>query len=197
MPRDTDVAHHTQLLKAAVDGVWLGGISTSAILVTVLATQDQVVNGLLLFSPAFGPKDAAYVLASIACKFFGLAGFYPSDANYTRYDTLALNGVALNAASVAELDKQLNKAPYDKPVLAVISEHDSVIDSAGVSGRFQQDFTHPTNRLLWYGNERIQNARVLSLNSALPQHRISTFSPVSVLFSHENPYSKKKRPTVL
>lgn len=47
------VAHHTKLLADDVDELWLSGFSTGGNLVTTQAFQDDSVDGLLLFSPAF------------------------------------------------------------------------------------------------------------------------------------------------
>lgn len=52
------VKHHYELLSKKVDSVWLGGFSTGANLVTELAYQTPEVEGLLLFSPAFMPRDS-------------------------------------------------------------------------------------------------------------------------------------------
>ena len=185
------VAHHISLLSSQVDEVWLGGFSTGGNLVTSYAAQNDNIKGLLLFSPAFIPKDFLHVLAPYANYFLDWLDFDPHDENYTRYGTLSMNGVALLSESVGEVDGLLSKKAYDKPVLIVVSESDSVIDSPAVVELFQAKFTHPRSRLVWYGMDKINDSRIISLSASLPQHRISTFSHMSVLFAPNNSFYGK------
>ncbi|MEM9605143.1 MAG: alpha/beta fold hydrolase [Pseudomonadota bacterium] len=185
------VAHHVRLLQAEVEGVWLGGFSTGANLVTAYAAQHDTVRGLLLFSPAFVPRDVLHVLAPLANHVIDWIDFDPHESNYTRYSTLAMNGGALLSQSVAEVRERLDAHPYTGPTLIVVSEHDSVVNAEAVLRRFQTRFTHLSSRLVWYGNGALDDPRVTSLPAALPEHRISTFSHMGVLFAPHNPYYGK------
>lgn len=186
------VEHHTELLAQQVDDVWLGGFSTGANLVTTLASDNETVNGLLLFSPALAPRDSLYFLAPLVNRFSDWLDIDPHENNYTRYATLATNGAALFSRSVKNVNASLLKKPYDKPVLIVISESDSVIDSEKVVELFKTKFTHPRSRLIWYGQEkRTDDSRIISLSSSMPEKRISTFSHMGVLFSPDNAFYGK------
>ncbi|MEM6988605.1 MAG: alpha/beta fold hydrolase, partial [Pseudomonadota bacterium] len=185
------VSNHVALLKARVQDVWLGGFSTGSNLVTAYAARDDDIQGLLLFSPALVPRDALYVLAPVANRFIDWLDFDPHEGNYTRYSTLAMNGAALLSQSVREVDALFKEKPYDKPTLIVISERDSVINSAGVLERFQAQFTHANSRLIWYGEKPVDDPRVHAYPASLPAHRISSFSHMSVLFAPSNSYYGK------
>ncbi|MEM7377320.1 MAG: alpha/beta fold hydrolase [Pseudomonadota bacterium] len=184
----TLVAHHVALLQAEVEGVWLGGFSTGANLVTAYAAQHDAVRGLLLFSPAFVPRDVLHVLAPFANHLINWIDFDPHENNYTRYSTLAMNGGALLSRSVRDVNARLSAQPYTQPALIVISESDSVVNADAVLEHFQTHFTHPDSRLIWYGSDRTSDERVASLPASLPEQRISTFSHMGVLFAPNNPY---------
>ncbi len=127
------VAHHSMLLSTQVDEVWLGGVSTGANLVTAYAADNDSIQGLLLFSPAFVPKDSLYFLSPFVHYFMDWLDIDPHENNYTRYATLATNGAVLFSKSVTRVNDVLSTQTYDKPVLIAISEHDSVINSAKVA----------------------------------------------------------------
>ncbi|CZF81490.1 Thermostable monoacylglycerol lipase [Grimontia celer] len=186
------VQHHAELLANDVDEVWLGGFSTGANLVTAYAAQHDDIDGLLLFSPAMAPKDSLHVIAPVANYFLDWLDVDPHEDNYTRYATLATNGAALFSESVSEVNDQLSEKPYRKPVLIVISESDSVLDSAETIDLFKSSFLHPQSRFVWYGDGEITgDTRIISLASSIPEQRISTFSHMSVLFSPTNDYYGK------
>jgi alpha-beta hydrolase superfamily lysophospholipase len=63
------VDHHIELLKKDTDGVWLGGYSTGANLVTTAALKDDQIEGLLLFSPALQPHSSSVQFAEMASYF--------------------------------------------------------------------------------------------------------------------------------
>ncbi|EOD79475.1 Lysophospholipase [Grimontia indica] len=186
------VQHHAELLANDVDEIWLGGFSTGANLVTAYAAQHNDIDGLLLFSPAMAPKDSLHVIAPVANYFLDWLDVDPHEDNYTRYATLATNGAALFSESVSEVNDQLSEMPYRKPVLMVISESDSVLDSAETIDLFKSSFLHPQSRFVWYGDGKITgDTRIISLASSIPEQRISTFSHMSVLFSPTNEYYGK------
>ncbi|USH05262.1 alpha/beta fold hydrolase [Grimontia kaedaensis] len=186
------VQHHAELLANDVDEVWLGGFSTGANLVTAYAAQHDDIDGLLLFSPAMAPKDSLHVIAPVANYFLDWLDVDPHEDNYTRYATLATNGAVLFSESVSEVNDHLSETPYRKPVLMVISESDSVLDSAETIDLFKSSFLHPQSRFVWYGDGKITgDTRIISLASSIPEQRISTFSHMSVLFSPSNDYYGK------
>nr|WP_232312746.1 alpha/beta fold hydrolase [Enterovibrio coralii] len=187
------VEHHAELLAEQVDDVWLGGFSTGGNLVTAYAAKHENIEGLLLFSPAFAPKDTLHVMAPVANYFVDWLDIDPHENNYTRYATLATNGAALYSESVEQVSDLLSAKPYDKPVMIAISESDSVLNANETAELFKTTFTNPQSQLVWYGNSTVKgDSRIVSLSSSLPEKRISTFSHMSVLFSPANPYYGEK-----
>ncbi|QCR07835.1 hypothetical protein [Brenneria rubrifaciens] len=70
----------------------------------------------------------------------------------------------------------------------MLAEHDSVLDSPDLLNPFDRKFTHPSSRLIWYGNPpaRAASSRVLIRSDRLSEWRVSQFLPMSILFSPEN-----------
>jgi len=85
--------------------------------------------------------------------------------------------------------EQVQQDTYNKPVVMVLSEHDSVLDTEQIKGIFNSRFTHPDSRLIWFGSEPSGiKGRIRFIHSRIPELRISTMSHMGILFSPENPY---------
>lgn len=183
------VRHHTRLLQQDVDEVWLGGFSTGANLVTVEAIENDQVSGLLLISPALVPGTALTSLLPVVNLFTDWLDQDPADGNYTRYSSVATNGATQYYYSSRAVRRQLANKLFEKPVLMAMSGDDGVINPVAARELFQERFTHPDSRLLWFGNsEQQSDPRIISFNTDLPAQRISNFSHMSLLFNRENDY---------
>ncbi|MDE1465342.1 alpha/beta hydrolase [Spartinivicinus poritis] len=179
------VSYHTELMANEVDELWLGGYSTGGNLVTSEAYRNDKVAGLLLFSPAFQATSDAVKYTPIANWFIDWVDVDP-ETNITRYESLPTNGAAVYYQTSEIVREDLNK-PFNKPVLMVLSEADSVVDSQTIAGYFTQSFTHPNSLLIWYGDNPPQDKRTISYTMKLPQYRISAGSHMGPLFSPNNP----------
>ncbi|MBU4609268.1 alpha/beta fold hydrolase [Achromobacter sp. GG226] len=186
------VATQVAALRADVDQVYLGGFSTGANLAVHRAYAGDDVDGLLLFSPAFR-SDSAYDWLTPWIRWVRPWLLTPDGSrpvqNAVRYLTVPTNGFAQFYRSSRQVLQDLAQAPYDKPTLMVVAEHDSVIDTGALADTFHTRFTHPASRLIWYGNAPVQarhDPRILVRPDRLPDWRISQFSHMGVLFSPEN-----------
>ncbi|MEM7469638.1 MAG: alpha/beta hydrolase, partial [Pseudomonadota bacterium] len=47
------------------------------------------------------------------------------------------------------------------------------------------------SRLIWYGEDKIVDPRIINLPASLPEHRISNFSHMGLIFAPENHYYGK------
>lgn len=182
------VSHQTKLFSKNLDELWLWGFSTWANLATNYAINDENIKGLLLFSPALKPKDKLHFLAPYAKIFIDWLDIDINEKNYTRYSNIAMNWASLFSKSVKKADSLLKNISYKKPTLMVISEYDSVVDSEKTLKLFNEKFTNSKNKLIWYGENKIDDNRIISLQSYLPEHKISNFSHMWILFSPENYY---------
>ncbi|WP_371856788.1 alpha/beta hydrolase [Pseudomonas sp. Irchel 3A5] len=188
------VREQAQTLSREVPKVYLGGFSTGANLVLDYAYDHDEIAGLVLFSPAFR-SDSPYAWATqwIAWARPWLAS--PKDPlrplqTPLRYLNVPTNGFAQFYRSSVLAQDRLSERRYDKPVFIAITQHDSVLDTYYVLDNFNQRFSNPASRLIWYGDspkDAAQTPRVLVRKDYLPEYRISQFSHMGLLFSPENP----------
>lgn len=180
------VQHHTRLLTRDYGEVWLGGYSTGANLVTIEALQNQEVNGLLLFAPAFEPDNKMVALAPWLHYLVDWADQDPEE-NLVKYDSLPMKGAGVYYETSALVMDLLAEQRLDIPVFMAVSEADSVIDTDTVIEVFQQRFTGP-KRLFWFGEQApVSGPEFERYSMQLPQYRISNGSHMSLLFDRDNP----------
>lgn len=188
------VREQAQLLSREVPEVYLGGFSTGANLVLDYAYQHDDIAGLLLFSPALR-SDSIYAWLT---PWIGWARPWlaaPNDGlrpmqTPVRYMNMPTNGFAQFYRSSVLAQDRLSERKYEKPVFVAIARHDSVVDTAYVLENFQQRFSHPASRLIWYGDlpaKAADNARIEVRKDYLPEYRISRFSHMGLLFAPGNP----------
>lgn len=181
------VNHHSELMKNDVKELWLGGYSLGANLVTLKAIKDTDIKGLVLFSPAFEPKIPFIGISHIAKHFVSWADIDPEN-NYTRYNSLPMNGVSNYFYTTTMLKEALERDNvFDRPTFIVASDTDSVVDSKSIQSIFHSKFTHEDNKLLWLGDkiEKLDD-REERLTMKLSEFNISTASHMSVLYSPKN-----------
>ncbi|MDQ8023030.1 MAG: alpha/beta hydrolase [Moraxellaceae bacterium] len=197
------VREQVALLKRDLGGrghggqVWLGGFSTGANLVTEYALDDDAIAGLLLFSPAFrSDTDIDWLAPWVAWARPWLRERDPNrpDQSPVRYLITPTNGFSLFWRSSYAVRSRLADKPFEKPALLVTTANDSVVDVGFTLQAFQQSFTHPASRLVWYGAlpqevgaDRAPPPRVLVRTDRLPERRISQFSHMGLLFAPDNP----------
>ncbi|MEE3650700.1 alpha/beta fold hydrolase [Brenneria sp. HEZEL_4_2_4] len=185
------VAEQAAILSHEVDDVYLGGFSTGGNLVLEYALSHPEIKGLALFSPAIKSNERYDFLTPLLSVFTDWI-LKPRPGNpqqlMTRYMVVPTNGFAQFYYSSRAVRTQLAKTTYDKPVLMVLTEHDSVLDTPYLLELFDRKFTHSRSRLIWYGNPPAGSSpsRVLIRRDYLPEWRISQFSHMSILFSPDN-----------
>ncbi|MFA0085652.1 alpha/beta hydrolase [Vibrio sp. 10N.261.51.F12] len=180
------VAHQVDLLRQEVDSVWLGGFSTGTNLVTSYAADRADINGLLLFSPAFKPKDPLAGLAGFASYFVDWVSV-EKEQNYSRYDSLAMHGAALYYQSAVDVQKKLNADPLDVPAILMLAESDELVDAKGIYDLFKVRFSHQESELIWFGDRSYSDPRFVKFPMKLPEFYIQSGSHISVLYSASNP----------
>ncbi|WP_261817309.1 alpha/beta fold hydrolase [Vibrio gallicus] len=184
------VKHNYQLLSKRVDKVWLGGFSTGANLVTELAYQQDSIEGLLLFAPAFKPKDPLAKFSPYANWFVDWAGKEKED-NYTRYNSLHMNGAAVYYQTSVAVREYIESNIYTKPTFVMLSERDETIDAHYAANELSSQFTNPNNVMLWFGDNPPQDTRVSTYTMDLPKQKIVSASHISVMYSPNNPVYKR------
>ncbi|MDN2481810.1 alpha/beta hydrolase [Vibrio agarivorans] len=179
------VEHHIALIKKKSDKLWLGGFSTGGNLVTEQALQDDSIQGLLLFAPAYKPTSKAVRFADIAGVFVDWVDIYP-EVSHLRYNSLPMNGAAVYYQTSANVREQLKDQQYDKPVFMLLSEGDKVIDTPYVAETFSNVMVNPHSQLVWLGEQAPNESRVTAYTMKLDEQKISNGSHMGMLFSPLN-----------
>ncbi|WP_028117217.1 alpha/beta hydrolase [Ferrimonas senticii] len=185
------VQRHTELLAAQVDRVYLGGFSTGGNLVTSEAYDNDQVDGLLLFSPAFKTNEPLIALTPLLSHFKDWLETPNAEAeiNYTRYmGGMPINGFAQYYRTSEQVMSRLDRGSYGKPTLMVLSEHDSILDTLTIAATFAERFSHPDSRLIWFGEQQLDSPRTLNLPARYPDYRITNMSHMGMLYQPQNPY---------
>jgi esterase/lipase len=187
------VREHVALLHQEFSDVYLGGFSTGANLALEYAMNDPDVRGLVLFSPAFRSDQSFDWMTPLLARFktwiFSPNSSRPQQSP-VRYYNVPTNGFAQFYRSSVAVRRLIENRDFDRPVVIVLAEHDSVVDVRYVRELFERRFTHRASRLIWYGRDLSLlsgSSRILARTDYIPRHRISHFSHMGILFSPENP----------
>jgi len=178
-------------LKAQVDEVYLGGFSTGANLVTSAALTDDAIKGLVLFSPAFKAKTKLARLSPLLPLYKPWPWLKSPNhmKNIARYSPVPSNAFAQYYYTSRDVQNQLEKQEFTKPVFMVLSEADSVVDVLAVAQYFNHKFTHKSSKLIWFGNKpKINDDRIIIYSDKHPKYKVSNFSHMGMLFKPENAY---------
>jgi esterase/lipase len=178
------------ILQKDVPELYLGGFSAGAHLALEYAYDHPEVKGLLLFSPAIKSNIPIDFLAPLASVFVDWVNppdvLFPQKDSH-RYNVVPTNGFALFYYISSSVREKLENAPFSRPVVITLSEHDSVLDVSYMLQLFDKSFTHPNSRLLYYGKPTGGlSERVYFLSDRLPEWRVSSFSPLGSMFSPRN-----------
>lgn len=188
------VREQAAILARDAGKLYIGGFSTGGNLALEYAMTHPEVQGVALFSPAIKSSTRYDFLAPFAAVFRDWlrppSEVFPQQIA-TRYLRVPTNGFAQFYRTSAAAQRLLKEQSYNRPVVMVLAEHDSVLDTGWIVDHFDKRFTHPASRVIWYGSPRREVAgvsRVLVKPDFMPQARISQFSHMSVLFAPDNPY---------
>ena len=192
----TETNHHIRLFSKEVDSLYIGGFSTGANLTTIASftmADDVEIKGLMHFSPAFKSRFFVSRLAPYIDLLFPWPNVEEED-NPSRYNSTAMPGFAAYQESVNVLQDLFTRSDKEErtlnlPVLMVVAEKDSVVDTAIIAEQFRDNFTHPHKCLLWQGEKapEVPENTLIMQTMNVPEQRISAASHMSTLFSDENP----------
>ena len=166
----------------------MGGFSTGANLVTLHALNKGNIDGLLLFSPGFQSQAGIWEnLTPLMASMFDW-GWRAKESNLAKYSSSPLNAALAYTQSARAVREKLAQNILDIPVLLVLSEADSVIDTQAVKSLFVSRFSHPDNHLIWYGESHQGEDSIEQISMKLPMFRISSGSHMNMMFKPCNPY---------
>ena len=183
---------HIEVFSQKVDTLFIGGFSTGANLTTIASFYRDDIAGLVHFSPAFKSRFFVSRLAPYIDSLFPWPNVENED-NPSRYNSTAMPGFAAYQESVNRLQHLFNQRSESQrvlklPVLMVLAEQDSVVDTEVVAKQFTQNFTHQSKCLIWQGETppAVPDNQVIMQTMKLPARHISAASHMSALFSPDN-----------
>lgn len=188
---------HFAALRDTVDHAFIGGFSLGGALATerALDMSQPAPAGLLAVAPAWelnGLRDYLW-LAPYAAVFRDFVEQEP-ELNPVKYESLAINAAAQVADVRAGVQSMLTaRERIDLPLMLVATEADSVINLPFLADQFTSRFEHPANRMLVFRDTRqtlpelLDDARIESLNSYLPDQRVLELSHMSLNIAPHNP----------
>lgn len=170
--------------------LYLGGFSLGGVLATILALENDEIDGLFLFAPAFQSSKIGLLrwaswVAPIKPWVFG--GMIIED-NPTKYNSIPINAAAQYYKTSRYLQRHWHQQILSMPVLMIETMNDSVVDVQKTRHIFARRFSSPGRRLLLYSNDRIQaGSHEIIRPSAYPSLRILNQSHQGMMVSPENP----------
>jgi esterase/lipase len=135
--------------------LYLGGFSMGGVISTILALEDEDIDGLLLFSPAYKSK-VKYLQWSWLYSLYKpwIFGKMIIEDNPTKYNSIPVNGGAQYYNLTKVLKRKWGRKSLNIPVFMVVSGNDSVVDVDFTTLLFNQHFTSEKKRMLIYSNEK-------------------------------------------
>lgn len=186
------VNEQVALLKKQYPKIWLAGFSTGCNLALDYSEEHpDDVEGLLLFSPAMQVRTSLIKLAPIADLFVTwlrapdkkTAG----DAPF-KYNTVPMDAIVAFKHTMDTSNDYLTKNKITKPVIVMMSQHDSIINTQSLVKVFDKALTNPASKIIWYGKlpDGKYSKKVVAKSDYLPELRIKSFAHMSIPFSPDN-----------
>lgn len=169
--------------------IHLGGFSLGGVIATVLALEEESVDGLLLFAPAWRSEEDGILWWSSVVGLARAWAFTGPSVNPVRYGSVAVNAGVQYYDLTAYLLELWGDRTLDIPALVVVTTEDSVVDAAYVRTVFRDRLTASGNRLLIYsaGGAEPRDGREIVRAGAYPAARILNLSHMSLMIAPENP----------
>ena len=185
-----------KLWKADDTPMHLGGFSMGSVISTILALENDDIDGLLLFSPADKSKmNHLLRWSGIYSRFkpWVFGGMIIED-NPSKYNSIPINGAAQYYALTKILKRKWGRKTLDIPVLAISSINDSVVDVSYVAKKFNSRFTSKNRKMLIYSNEKnsVDMDSIDHRSSSYPELRIINQSHQGVVIAPNNPLFGKE-----
>lgn len=168
---------------------YIGGFSLGSVIATVLALEQDGIDGLFLISPAYhSSRNHLLRWASLVAPFkpWVFGGMIIED-NPVRYNSIPINATAQYYKTTRYLLKRW-RSTIDIPVLMVVSAEDSVVDIDKTRRAFQRRFGSDRKHLLLFdaGEEQARQYET-RVHSAYPDRRILNQSHQSLHVAPSHP----------
>ncbi|MFK8084043.1 MAG: alpha/beta hydrolase [Granulosicoccus sp.] len=167
----------------------IGGFSLGGVIATILALENDDIQGLFLFAPAYySTKNSLLRWASLVSHFkpWVFGGMITED-NPTKYNSIPINAAAQYYKSAQYLQEIWGRRKLSMPVLMIATFDDSVVRVNSLRAIFQRHFSSKKRRLVLYGNDphEVQPFEIMQ-TSHYPEYRILNQSHMSMMMAPDN-----------
>ena len=181
---------HFALWNVDSTPIYLGGFSMGGVIATILALENEDIDGLLLISPAYHSKlNHLLRWSSIYSRFRPwLFGGMILEDNPVKYNSIPINSGAQYYKITRYLKNRWRNRQISIPVLMVMTENDSVVDVDYVRDLFSRRFVSDHRSFIVYSAsaEFRKRKREVVRNSAAPDLRIINQSHLSLVNAPDN-----------
>ena len=145
---------HIRLYQQPDQDFYIGGFSIGGVIATLLATENDAIDGLLLFSPAYRAKMQSKLRWAGLYSLFKpwVFGGMIIEDNPAKYNSIPINGASQYYKTTRALKRRWPKHALNIPVLVVASANDSVVDIEQMKRVVAKGFTG-VKRMIVYSNE--------------------------------------------
>lgn len=188
----TAARDHMQLYLDPKENFYIGGFSLGGVIATLLATESDEVDGLLLFSPAF--RSQIHHLLRFAGLYsilepWAFSGMILED-NPVKYNSIPINNGSQYFKTTQALKRRWPLRRLNIPVLVVASINDSVVNIEHMEKSYNRGFTAKKHMIV-YDNERAgetdPETGIEYRSGLFEEGRLLNQSHQSVLIAPDNP----------
>ena len=168
----------------------LGGFSLGGVLATIIALENESVEGLFLVSPAWHSKLNLLLRWSGIYKRFKpwVFGGMIIEDNPAKYNSIPINSAAQYYNTTRYLKKRWQNRRLSIPVLIVATADDSVVDVGYMRALYHRRFTAQDRAMIIYSNDTslmLQGGEVRRPAASL-ERRIINQSHLSMINNPQN-----------
>lgn len=183
---------HMELYRDPEEKFYIGGFSLGGVIATLIATESDDVDGLLLFSPAY--RSQIHHLLRFAGLYsllepWAFSGMILED-NPVKYNSIPINNGSQYFKTTQALKRRWPRKRLNIPVLVVASSADSVVNIEHMEKSYIRGFI-ASKHMIIYDNDRAgeKNAGdgIEYRKASFEEGRLLNQSHQSVLIAPSNP----------
>ena len=186
----TSAREHVSLYQHPDEDFYIGGFSIGGVIATLLAVENDAIDGLLLFSPAYRAKMQNRLRWAGLYSLFKpwVFGGMIIEDNPAKYNSIPINGASQYYKTTRVLARHWPKHALNIPVLVVASENDSVVDIEHMKRSVEKGFIGAKHMIVYdNGKAQTSESNIEYRNAYYPELRVLNQSHQSVLVAPDNP----------
>lgn len=191
----------SKMWEAAVDHYYIVGYSTGAVLAldylartTNRSENDSMLKGVVLLSPAVELDNPLIGLVNLFTPLRDLLPHFAwwqleEDADVFKYESFPINAAKQIDGLVKEMSAGIERSGVPIPMLMVVSEDDTTVDSFAAVDFFDRHGNEKSQLITYQRgaeNHCIEKERYCFRRSSFPERQMISFSHIALPISPEN-----------